>query len=899
MRAEDKYGMTKKERRMRQDKSGTEQKKRIDIKAFRERIMPSSPQVAQRRARQLLRGLLWASLSWILSGGVFLFGTRPFSLVLLCVTESHLIATLIGVAVAAIGDRAPLSLLWGCLVVFIFRMIVSFLPDFHEKQRDGVRQSTGAVMLIEGEGKAGSVGSGRGAAIISLIESLLRISQSDDGGGYEKKRYNESLPAKALFSSIGGFVYGLFLLIGGDYSFYYMFGAFSLIALTPLLVVLLSGADSEGVTARSRQHTVAWFVISCLAVYSAQGTSLIGLPIAPLLCMSLTVFVTGTRSVTSGILIGGVLGLIYSPLYSPLLLLCAALYAFLLPIRKGAGVAAVCGATLLWCYYFGGVTGIVEVLTPMLVGVPLALVAQRYYGELYPDRVKSATVESTSRTRTVEAGVYFAEAVSERNKNESMADRLGALSEAFSSLSHTFNNLVDRFRRPDILGLKRIVDSSLEENCRSCRNRDVCWGAGYSNTLDAVQKMTSALHRKGVVEREDIPAAFLSSCLRATSLISDVNAACEQTTRSIMENEKIGSFASSFDDIGAILKDALDGQDEEYECDVETGSRIYELLCELGYKIKGVVVCGKRNKRVLIKGISPDSDKTGELGAALCRKCSQLVGAPLIGPVFEMSSSETVMMLYSKPRLRAICSHGRLSADRDGEYGEILRDDGVSFYKHLSDDVGACGDCTRVFVNENSYFYSLISDGMGSGSEAALAAEVSSMFVEKMLLAGNRADVTVRMLNNFLRTENMGLGRECSATLDLFELDLMSGAACFIKSGAAPTYICRSNTVYKVNARTMPVGIIKEADAKLTRFETKPWDIVVMISDGCCPESEDCPWLVEYLSVLSGPDASAKTEELEGFTCALKDKILHLAVEHAPTERHPDDISVSVVLISA
>ena len=166
-----------------------------------------------------------------------------------------------------------------------------------------------------------------------------------------------------------------------------------------------------------------------------------------------------------------------------------------------------------------------------------------------------------------------------------------------------------------------------------------------------------------------------------------------------------------------------------------------------------------------------------------------------------------------------------------------------------------------------------------------------------MLMAGNRADITVRMLNNFLRSENIGLGRECSATLDLFELDLMSGTASFIKSGAAPTFICRDQTVYRVNSRTMPVGIIKQADAKLTRFEIKPWDIVVMVSDGCCPDSEDCPWLSDCLSKTKSPIGETSIEALEEFTESLKDKLLSLAVQNSPADRHRDDICVSVTLI--
>ena len=170
------------------------------------------------------------------------------------------------------------------------------------------------------------------------------------------------------------------------------------------------------------------------------------------------------------------------------------------------------------------------------------------------------------------------------------------------------------------------------------------------------------------------------------------------------------------------------------------------------------------------------------------------------------------------------------------------------------------------------------------------------MFMQKMLSAGNRADITLRMLNNVIRSENMGCGRECSATVDLLELDLMSGTAAFVKSGAAPTYIARDGTVYKISSRTMPMGIIKNADARITKFDTKAGDIIIMMSDGCCPDSEDCTWLVEYLcNYMSKRKKSVSVgEEL----CErLRDELLNEAVRNLDPGRERDDISVSVVVV--
>ena len=887
--------------------------------AFIEKLLSKiSPSKDEARIR-LQKTVSWVgnfALSWILSSGMLVFGAQPFALCLLSVTEHNLFAVFFGIAIAALFGKVGLYMLWGALAILVFRIIVSFVPDFHDKNRDAIKATTinldgffddEELMMLEGNTSADN--NLKGNFFLSMkdfAERFLGIYPDESAFcicAPGKHKYNESLAAKALFSSIGGFVCGLFALVDGNYAYFNMFSALILILLSPIIAILFSSADCENIPFRSWRHTVSWFIILGIAVWSGGNSTALGIPVTPFITMLFILFITSTRGVVAGLLSGIVFGLIYNPLYTPLLIICALIYGLISPLKKGIALGLVGLSVVLWCYYFGGAAGLVGVLTPMLVSLPVFFVADKYYIVIFPERERETTDEVSKmfeQRARAGSGVYFAEAVSEREKNEGMTDKLCALSEAFSSLSETFNNLVDRFRRPDILGLQKISDDALSKNCDGCRNRDVCWGAGYADTLDVSNKITSCLHTKGEVAADDLPEKFLSSCPRVDRIISDVNKECRSATENLIQNQKIGVFASNFDDISAILRDALEDEGEEYECDLALGEQIFEMMTAINYKIKGVVVCGKRNIRVLIKGNATQSTPSVS-GGELCKKISDIVGVSLLGPIFEMSADETVMAFYSKPKLSAICSHGRLAADNDDYslYAEILQSDGVKFFRENSGEDAACGDCTKVFVNGNSYFYSLISDGMGSGQSAALASEVSSMFVEKMLMAGNRADITVRMLNNFLRSENIGLGRECSATLDLFELDLMNGCASFIKSGAAPTFICREQTVYKVSARTMPMGIIKQADAKLTRFDTKPWDMVIMVSDGCCPDSEDCPWLVDYLTEISIPKNQSSPQELEQFTGEVKNKILSLAIENTPEGRHKDDISVSVVLISA
>ena len=265
-------------------------------------------------------------------------------------------------------------------------------------------------------------------------------------------------------------------------------------------------------------------------------------------------------------------------------------------------------------------------------------------------------------------------------------------------------------------------------------------------------------------------------------------------------------------------------------------------------------------------------------------------------PSFELGQDGTLMRLTAKPQFSAKSAGGSISA------AELTSPDGarvLTVDPFASPDDALCGDTVNSFISDSSYFYALVSDGMGTGAEAAFTSGVCSMFIEKMLCAGNRSDITLRVLNNAIRSQNISRGGEISATIDLFQLDLIDGSAIFMKSGAAPTYVVRGETVYKINSHTMPIGIIKTADVKLTRFDTKRGDIIIMMSDGCCPDSDDCTWLVDFLCEYTRRDRGNRSKKDEPCDCeALRDTLLSLARRNYPADRDGDDISVNVIQIA-
>jgi stage II sporulation protein E len=157
-----------------------------------------------------------------------------------------------------------------------------------------------------------------------------------------------------------------------------------------------------------------------------------------------------------------------------------------------------------------------------------------------------------------------------------------------------------------------------------------------------------------------------------------------------------------------------------------------------------------------------------------------------------------------------------------------------------------CGDTATFLSLENGKDYAFLCDGMGSGSAAALTSALATTFLCRLLQAGGRPESALRMLNGFLASRGSG-GGESSTTVDLLEIDRISGEANLFKCGAAPTYLLRDGQVTVFASRTAPAGILESLDAERISFTLKKGDVIMQVSDGITGEEEDCPWPADML----------------------------------------------------
>jgi stage II sporulation protein E len=458
----------------------------------------------------------------------------------------------------------------------------------------------------------------------------------------------------------------------------------------------------------------------------------------------------------------------------------------------------------------------------------------------------------------------FARLVTQENRNLSACERTECMVQAFTGLSETFYELSDKLRRPALLDLRRICDVAFESACTDCPRREICWGSEYSTTLDGIGKLTSALHLGGRADASCLPERLLAACPRTDRILASANAQCADATAQLLQNERTHVFAADYAAIADLLTDALRENNEEFCTDAQTGERVYRYLTDQGIALSSIVVSGKRAKRICARGVG--FGKGRATPDALREAIENICGTPLADPVFEISKDSTVMMLCARDRFSVLHATGVIPAPTEA----------------ANDPDRPSGDALCCFAGKSSYFYGILTDGMGSGRQAAFSAEVCTVFLEKMLYAGNSPEISLRMLNNYLRSHSDAPEAECSVGIDMVRIDLITGTAHFIKGGAVPSFVLRGKQLLKIKAHTPPIGIMHAVQAQIIPFELCEGDLIVMVSDGITGGNEDCPWLISLLSGNPLHDPAV-----------LKETILL----HARESGSQDDMSVAVMRI--
>ena len=140
----------------------------------------------------------------------------------------------------------------------------------------------------------------------------------------------------------------------------------------------------------------------------------------------------------------------------------------------------------------------------------------------------------------------------------------------------------------------------------------------------------------------------------------------------------------------------------------------------------------------------------------------------------------------------------------------------------------------------------ILSDGMGTGEDAAAESSEAIEILERFLRSGVDPATAMKILNSVMLLRN---GDEWGyATVDLMCVDLFTGETSFYKYGAAPSYVRTGKSVRRVSGESLAAGLVagEGAAPDVVHMRLKPGSLAVIASDGVISGDDDA-WLRELM----------------------------------------------------
>lgn len=412
--------------------------------------------------------------------------------------------------------------------------------------------------------------------------------------------------------------------------------------------------------------------------------------------------------------------------------------------------------------------------------------------------------------------------------------RIRGMGEAFGDLFGIVKENLDTGRNDN--DIARIFDRAADSVCVNCKNKEECWQKEYLDTLAVMNDATAAMMERGKLDREDLAKRFLDRCPYHYAFIAAVNGELRglvyrRQFRSRLEENRAAAYGQ-YADMEEVLKTAAAELSGASGPDYLAQRRILRYLSGLDIEASVSVFRDKGGRlRVMI-----DSGRIN----ALCRepeyldKLSAAAGVRLCRPGNKEGKTDgKLLLLEAEPLAVSV---------------------GIAAMKKKGESIS--GDRGTYFKTDEGILCVILSDGMGSGEEAARESVGVVRILEKFLRAGIAPATSMKILNSVMLLKN---GDEWGyATVDLVCIDLFTGETSFYKYGAAPSYVKNGKAIKRVRGESLAAGIFggDGSAPDVVKMKLKPGSLAIIASDGVLVEDDD-RWLRDIMHGFDGDDTKA------------------------------------------
>ena len=481
------------------------------------------------------------------------------------------------------------------------------------------------------------------------------------------------------------------------------------------------------------------------------------------------------------------------------------------------------------CYLV--VTALVSVTSPTARMLQISL-AENLLACLIVLVLPARVVQFVQPAREGTAAQTSAERMALRMRMERFAQALREIGETTREVSRKLNSM-------HLCSVEDVWQHTLDTVCRKCPRRYRCWQSEFDQTMDAVNNCMLILRREGQLESGQIPAPLREVCRVPDELAAALTAGYVRYQAELGSRRKVsqirGVVTDQFEGL-AMLVEELSGRWESYCCrDSRLEEKAQSCLTTQGLD-PGEICCSldRENRLLMDCEINPLKlprlDKT-----ALALEMGELLGREL-----------------ELPQVRTVGGHAYLSWQERAVY---TVDWGSSQLTETGSKI--TGDAYRSLTTDTGRFVLILSDGMGTGGNAAVDSAMTSDLLRRLLEAGVGCDAALKIVNSALLLKS---GEETLATADVAAVDLFTGRAEFYKAGAAPTFLVKNGRAGYVQSDSLPAGILEGAAFEKSSLTLREGDRLVLVSDGVTATGAD--WVKSQLEAGASSSPQQLAESL-------------------------------------
>lgn len=690
-----------------------------------------------------------------------------------------------------------------------------------------------------------------------------------------EKLFHEQITLRMAISALASFLAGAWGLVAGHFQPIDLWGMLFSTLLSPLCTYLLYAAHDRRMRTSSLRETgiLALLALVCRSL-SGVTLPLIGFDLGEGAALTAAVLTGSSFGVSRGALVGLAGGLFLTPDLLPAFLIAGAVTGALsgswnMVLGRGycraLGLLAGSVSAVAWCLYSGGLGALAELAPEILIVSAVFLPFFAYDGCRLPSHWCGVIPDTRRSEQAAMAEVAL------RGREKKLSD----LGTGLHSLGEMLTGVSEKLGKPGKREMQDLAEGCFAVYCDRCAERHRCREEEYRGWQEMLTRFAQALAEDGGVCGRDVPATYASRCMVMGRVLDEINATVARRMSERRRGDRLRVAAEDYTHMGRLLRESAKLEEETSQVDKTLTAQLTKMLSTADFAAGSVTAYGTRYKRIFVHDIDLSGTRMG--GEEITALFGKVVGMPLSPPTFSLDGELLSMELHTRHCAHCTCGRCSLSA-------EELRQPSHAGSEDDAIDIDAIdlrsGDTIRAFVGDGRQ-YMLLSDGMGTGRMAALTSGMAAAFLTQMLTAGATLETALKMLNSVLRA---GCD-ECATTIDLCEIDLVTMEVCFVKSGAAPSFVLRDGSLFRLQSKTVPIGILRALDAERIRFTVQPGDVIVMLSDGIARSFEECPWLLDLLTTN------------EDLRCGNVQTAAETIVREAARHGAIDDITAGVVRV--